>query len=417
MLDEFCPDCGTHRVALFRYCLACGLDFDELDARGELPGGPYSRYGLDAPATSKAPEQAGAQRTVPHPSQGMPSSTGRRRRWGQYLPVGIAAVLAIAVVGVLAIGAGNGVVATSIAAGPTASPSVAAIGVPVVLTPPSTPAPTPVFAPTGATTVATVDRVVDGDTIIVTVDDTEYRVRYAGIDAPELVSLDAPVEYMGREAAAANRDLVSSASVILERDEPDTDDHGQLLRNVWVDRDGALVMVGMELVRHGLAKLDVDPTTVKYGAELADAEAAARATAVGMWAEVPLPVTGGTAAPAEPGPSALPRLVGADPIAVFSSRPTILKGGVGDYRWRSVGFVDPSATIGWDIRASATRACRFDWRFVPPAGAGLGGTIDVPGRDRAADGQTASIGFVDALLTVTTDCPDWTLSMQGAATP
>ena len=42
MLQEFCPDCGTRRVALFRWCRKCGLDYDELDARGDLPRGPYA---------------------------------------------------------------------------------------------------------------------------------------------------------------------------------------------------------------------------------------------------------------------------------------------------------------------------------------------------------------------------------------
>lgn len=42
LIDEFCPECGTKRVALFRFCRVCGLDFDELDASGALPLGPYA---------------------------------------------------------------------------------------------------------------------------------------------------------------------------------------------------------------------------------------------------------------------------------------------------------------------------------------------------------------------------------------
>ena len=169
---------------------------------------------------------------------------------------GIAAVLAVAVVGALAIGAGNGVIGTAVRTSAAPSPSAAAAAVPAALLPTPTPTAEPVFAPTGETTQATVKRVIDGDTIIVLVGDTEYRVRYLGIDAPESVSLDRPVEFMGRDAADANRRLVSSATVVLERDQSETDAHGQLLRHVWVERDGALELVGLELVRAGLARIE-----------------------------------------------------------------------------------------------------------------------------------------------------------------
>src|SRR5512146_1821898 len=42
-----------------------------------------------------------------------------------------------------------------------------------------------------------VTRIVDGDTIKVTIDNKTYTVRYIGIDAPETVKPDTPVEYFG----------------------------------------------------------------------------------------------------------------------------------------------------------------------------------------------------------------------------
>lgn len=405
MLDEFCPDCGTHRVALFRYCLKCGLDFDDLDARGELPGGPYS-----------PPRGMAVKDRVPAAGAGHAArAVGRtRRRTASYLPAGIAAVLAVAVVGALAIGAGNGIIGTAVRTSAAPTPSVAAVAVPAALVPTPTPTAEPVLAPTGETTQATVKRVVDGDTIIVFVADTEYRVRYIGVDAPESVSLERPVEFMGRDAADANRRLVSSASVVLERDQSETDAYGQLLRHVWVERDGALVLVGLEIVRAGLARIEPSAQDTKYAALLEDAEQAARAAGIGIWSAPPLPITGPTPAPIE---AFLPRLVRADPIIIYSSAPTQLTGAAGVYTWRSVGFADANVQLTWDVKASATRSCAFVWRLEPAVGAGVGSSIDVSVRGRETGGRTVAIDFTDALLVTTTTCPDWSLSMQGTDTP
>jgi micrococcal nuclease len=398
LLDEFCPDCGKHRVALFRFCLGCGLDFDELDARGELPGGPYS------------PLRTGPH--VPHrQSIVSPRVQARRRPLSQYVPVGMAAVLAIAVVGALAISVRDGATTTaSRESGPTAPP--AAVAAETAVAP--TPTPEPVFAPTGETTRAVVTRVIDGDTIIVRVEDTDYRVRYIGIDAPESVSIDRPVEFMAPEAADANRRLVSSANVILERDESETDQYGQLLRNVWVDRDGKLVMVGLELVREGFARISTFSPDTRYRTLLADAQQEARIAGIGMWGAHPTPAAVMTPAPVE---TALPRLVGTTPISVFGSTPTVLHGDVGIYTWPSVSFTDPNVTVHWDVRPSATRACELSWHIEPAIADPAGGTIVAKRLERQTGKVTVATPFTDALLTVTSTCPQWTLTLQGTATP
>ena len=411
MLDEFCPECGAHRIALFRYCLKCGLDYDELDARGELPGGPYT-----PPINGKPVPRAGRPvlvRTVPSSHLMVAGGRSRRaRRLRQYIPVGIAAVLAVAVVGVLAIGVGSGRLATTVQ--PSSPPAEAAAA---AVTPPSasptpipTPTPTPVFAPTGETTQATVTSVIDGDTITVSVDGTEYRVRYIGVDAPALVNLDRPVEYMAQEAADANRRLVSSANVILERDTSETDQYGQLLRDVWVDQDGTLVLVGLELVKAGYAKVDLAGPDQKYADRLTSAEGGARTAAIGMWSEPQLPLTGPTPTPLE---TALPRLVGVEPITVFSSSARSLHGGPGVYTWRTVRLADPSVLVRWDLRASVTRTCRFDWRLESSTGAPVSGSFEVKENGRATGKQAQPVAFSEAVLTITTTCPTWTFSLQG----
>lgn len=151
-------------------------------------------------------------------------------------------------------------------------------------TPDPTPSPTPVFGeePTGPTQVATVASVTDGDTIRVLLDGQNVPVRYIGIDTPETQS---GFELMGQEAADANARLVAGQQVILEKDVSETDRFDRLLRHVWVEVDGELVLVGLELIRLGVAQVSTFPPDVKYIDELfVPAQAAAREAGIGLWA-------------------------------------------------------------------------------------------------------------------------------------
>jgi len=124
-------------------------------------------------------------------------------------------------------------------------------------------------------------RVVDGDTLLVRLNGRSVRVRYIGIDAPESVRPDSPVESMGPEAAQANKELVDGRRVLLERDVSDTDRHGRLLRYVWVGD----MMVNGELVRRGYAQAITYPPDVKYQSWLRQLETEAREQQRGLWAD------------------------------------------------------------------------------------------------------------------------------------
>ncbi|MDP8904850.1 MAG: thermonuclease family protein [Chloroflexota bacterium] len=182
--------------------------------------------------------------------------------------------------------------ASSPAATAVASPTPAATATAAVTaTPVVTATPSPSLAlgtaPTGVTQAATVVRVVDGDTIRVQLDGVEYRVRYIGIDTPETVHPSRPVEWMGREASAANRQLVDGRTVILEKDVSESDRYGRLLRYVWL-RDGAgWLMVNAELVARGFAQVSTYPPDVKYTDLFLDLQRAARDGGLGLWGDPP----------------------------------------------------------------------------------------------------------------------------------
>lgn len=121
---------------------------------------------------------------------------------------------------------------------------------------------------------ATVDviRVVDGDTIVVEIDGRRERVRYIGIDTPEMNDNREAILARAREATEANELLVGGKSVRLEFDVQRRDKYGRLLAYVWVDD----TLVNEELVRGGFARLLTIPPNVKYADRLAAALRAAR---------------------------------------------------------------------------------------------------------------------------------------------
>lgn len=136
--------------------------------------------------------------------------------------------------------------------------------------------PTPYVRP--GLTPATVTRVVDGDTIRVAIDGREYRVRYIGIDTPE-VDPTQSIGCFGREASERNRELVERTVVGLEKDVSETDQFDRLLRYVWVGD----VMVNATLLDEGYALASTYSPDVKYADNFATLQAQAREQSRGLW--------------------------------------------------------------------------------------------------------------------------------------
>lgn len=151
--------------------------------------------------------------------------------------------------------------------------------------------PTPA-APAG---VGVVTHPVDGDTVDVRIDGTEERVRLIGIDTPESVAEDRPVECFGPEAKVRLAELLPvGTEVRLERDVEARDRYGRLL--AYVIRRADDLHVNRALVVEGFAEARAfEPNTARQ-AELDAAEAEARAAGRGLW-----PVCGDTDQPAAPG--------------------------------------------------------------------------------------------------------------------
>ena len=132
----------------------------------------------------------------------------------------------------------------------------------------------------------TVVRVVDGDTIHVRLGERLEKVRYIGVDTPELHHPTRGQEPGGRTAAAVNGLLVSGRRVRLELDAQSRDRFGRLLAYVWVDA----TMVNAELVRRGVAQVMTVPPNVRYQALFVRLQREAREAGRGLWRD-PAPVT------------------------------------------------------------------------------------------------------------------------------
>jgi endonuclease YncB( thermonuclease family) len=124
--------------------------------------------------------------------------------------------------------------------------------------------------------------VIDGDTIWVRMSDgSNEKVRYIGIDAPELVHEDSPGEYLGEESKAHNAYLLAQGTVRLQTDIEERDDYGRLLAYVWAGD----WFVNERMVLDGLARAKAYPPNVTKQDLLWSANDQARAAGGGIWEE------------------------------------------------------------------------------------------------------------------------------------
>ncbi|MCC7474902.1 MAG: thermonuclease family protein [Pirellulales bacterium] len=126
-----------------------------------------------------------------------------------------------------------------------------------------------------------VRRVVDGDTLLLA---NNARVRLQGINAPESVKPDSPVEQWGPEASAFAKAFFERANyrVRLTFSEERQDRYDRYLAFVWHNE----TMLNEELVRAGLAYARLDyPYSSAMKRRLAAAQEEARQAKRGIWSK------------------------------------------------------------------------------------------------------------------------------------
>lgn len=134
---------------------------------------------------------------------------------------------------------------------------------------------------------ATVTHVVDGDTVDLHFDRGPVeRARLLGVDTPETVKPNTPVQCYGPEASARTKALLEPGTeVLVQRDREARDRYGRLLVYLWRRTDG--LFVNRALVADGFARtLSIAPNTA-HRPDLAAAATAAAAGGSGLWGHCP----------------------------------------------------------------------------------------------------------------------------------
>ncbi|HAU98694.1 MAG: Micrococcal nuclease [Microgenomates group bacterium GW2011_GWF2_45_18] len=143
----------------------------------------------------------------------------------------------------------------------------------------------PTLISTSSANLYSVERVVDGDTIRVTVDGKSESVRIVGIDAPESVAPNQPIECMGKESSAFLTSLLENKQVQLEKDETqqDRDKYGRLLRFVFLEDN---VDVGLQMIEKGFAEEKLYTTKpYLFRTQYLEAQKYAQEQKLGIWSE------------------------------------------------------------------------------------------------------------------------------------
>ena len=130
---------------------------------------------------------------------------------------------------------------------------------------------------------AFVVRAVDGDTIEVRIGKRLEDVRYIGVDTPETVKPDTPVQCFGPRASSFNHHLVERHWVRLVFGVERRDIYGRLLAYVHLGRR----FVNASLVRRGLARSLTIPPNDRFAPLFRRLELGAARAGRGLWGACP----------------------------------------------------------------------------------------------------------------------------------
>ena len=125
-----------------------------------------------------------------------------------------------------------------------------------------------------------VTRVVDGDTLEIQQGEKKEKVRLIGVDTPETVKPNTPVQPYGKEASDFTKSMLLNKEVTLEFDAARTDKYGRLLAYIYLDNK----MFNETLLEEGYARLMTVPPNVKYVERFVELQKQAREAEKGLWA-------------------------------------------------------------------------------------------------------------------------------------
>jgi len=146
------------------------------------------------------------------------------------------------------------------------------------------------FSQVSAQQYAKVVRVVDGDTIVVSIDAKKEIVRFLGIDTPESVDPRKPVQCFATQASNKMKSLILGKVVKLTSDptQGDKDKYKRLLRYVYLSTSKGEVFINAEMIKQGYAFSYKQYPTQKL-ALFNNLENIARSHSIGLWGSCSIP--------------------------------------------------------------------------------------------------------------------------------
>ncbi len=137
-----------------------------------------------------------------------------------------------------------------------------------------------VTSPSRSGTDATVVRVIDGDTIVASLDGAEETIRLLNVDTPETKKPNTPVECLGPEATGYLRQrLPAGTRVQLEYDVERTDRYDRTLAGVYLEGD----LVNADVAREGLGVAVLFEPNRRFHAEVLAAQEEALEDEAGLF--------------------------------------------------------------------------------------------------------------------------------------
>lgn len=129
-----------------------------------------------------------------------------------------------------------------------------------------------------------VERIIDGDTIVVNIGGKNETVRLIGIDTPEIAHGKTKTECFGQEAKRKSQEVLTGKMVRLQDDKSQSnrDKYNRLLRYIFLE-DGTLV--NKLLIEQGFAFEYTYDLPYQYQKEFKEAQVAAREGEKGLWSQ------------------------------------------------------------------------------------------------------------------------------------
>ena len=127
-----------------------------------------------------------------------------------------------------------------------------------------------------------VTKVIDGDTIAVSLNGKQETLRLIGIDSPETVDPRKPVQCYGQEASNKAKSILLGKDIFLEADETqgERDKYKRLLRYVIFPNGENF---NLQMIKEGFAHEYTYDLPYKYQAEFKAAQKFARENNLGLW--------------------------------------------------------------------------------------------------------------------------------------